>query len=65
MAARKTKKKPRKTAKKRVSKVSVFKKASQDKTYRAAKKRAAAAVKKASQAYKNAIRKAKKAKRKK
>lgn len=64
MATKKrAKKKGRKTASKRRSSVSVFKKASMDKSYRAAKKRATAAVRKASAAYKAAVRKAKKARK--
>jgi hypothetical protein len=63
MATRKrAKKKGRKTARKR-SGGNIMLKASRDKTYRAAKKRAAAAVKKAGMAYRAAVKRAKKARK--
>jgi hypothetical protein len=55
-----TKKRAKKTARKTTRKAgSIFKIASRDKSYVAAKKRAAIAVKKSSAAYKAAIKKAK------
>jgi hypothetical protein len=61
--AKKTARKAAKKSKKTVGFINIFKSASKDKTYVAAKKRAKDAVKKAAVAYKNAIKK-EKAKRK-